>query len=189
MLPPRGKGIETNKATRTSKAGGMGTPPEMRKKPASSGVFSRTNNDGNLATREKPGRRPKGGRSLCYITSACTRARGLADDCYELSLLRMFRREYVEGLPAGPELLAEYRAKAPRICAAIDALGERRALEVYDDLYTRGIRPSIESIVNGRWDEAYGIYRTMCEELEERFLRNDSTASGKPHSQESNVEA
>lgn len=187
MLPPRGKSIETSKAGRTSKAGGMGTPPEMRKKPASSGVFSRVNNDGNLATREKPGRRPKGGRSLCYITGACTRARGLPDDCYELSLLRLFRREYVQRLPAGPRLLAEYGEKAPRICAAIDALGERHALEVYDDLYTRGVRPSVSSIVNGRWDEAYVIYRTMCEELEERFLPGDSAAGSELSSREGTV--
>lgn len=151
------------------KAGGQAVPPEMKRKPASMSVFSRMNSDGNLATRERPDRRPKR-RGLCLITEACVRAHGLSDDCYELSLLRLFRREYVEKLPEGEEVLAEYARKAPKIVATIDALPAAEALPVWEHLYRRGIRRSVALIKDGRWDEAYTVYREMCRELEARFL-------------------
>jgi hypothetical protein len=52
-------GRRGGKKSPMGKAGGQAVPPEMKKKPASMGVFSRTNNDGNLATRERPDRRPR----------------------------------------------------------------------------------------------------------------------------------
>jgi hypothetical protein len=141
--------------------------------------------DGNLYTgrskvRERDifGNRRGAGRpsSLggCYITTACAEARGLPDDCYELSLLRMFRREYVGKLPDGQEVLAEYRAKAPRIVAAINALPPAEALPIWEDLYERGVRPAVTLITNGAWDAAFALYRGMCAELEERFLPGEA---------------
>ena len=106
----------------------------------------------------------------CYIATACVEARGLSEGCYELSLLRMFRREYVEKLPDGQEVLAEYRQKAPRIVAAINALPAAEALPIWEDLYDRGVRPAVAHITNGAWDAAFAIYRGICAELEERYL-------------------
>jgi hypothetical protein len=110
----------------------------------------------------------------CFMTTACVEARGLPDDCYELSLLRLFRREYVAKLPDGQEVLAEYRAKAPRVVAAINALPPSEALATWEDLYERGVRPAVTLITNGAWDEAFAIYRGMCAELEERFLPGEA---------------
>lgn len=156
-----------------SMGSGGGTNSQRR-----GGYYSTPKNDGNLFTSKekiqntdyfgnrKSARKP----SMCYITTACVEARGLGDDCYELNLLRLFRQEYVAQLPDGERIIADYHEKAPRILIAIESLGPARAREVYLELYERGIAPSVERIVVGRWDDAYEIYRTMCEELDKRFL-------------------
>jgi hypothetical protein len=138
-------------------------------------------NDGNLYTSKsslrrkdylgnhRGGARPSAGIG-CFIAAACTEARGLPDDCYELMLLRLFRREYVEKLPDGAQVLAEYREKAPRIVDAINALGPEAAREVWEELYRTGVKRSVELITNGAWDEAYDLYRRTCADLQTRFL-------------------
>ena len=35
----------------------------------------------------------------CFLTSACTEARGLPDDCHELTVLRAFRDGYLRSQP------------------------------------------------------------------------------------------
>jgi hypothetical protein len=154
----------------SARAGEIFAPPSM-KGPAGSphGLVSKTNNDGNLATRQSPHKRPRI-KSICFITTACAEARGLPDDCYELRLLRLFRKEYVAKLPNGEEILAEYREKAPKVVAAVEALGEEEAARVWEDLYERGVARSVALILNGAWDEAFEVYATTCQELEARFL-------------------
>jgi hypothetical protein len=135
-------------------------------------------NDGNLYTRSGPIRKTdvwgsgkKAAKpSACFVTSACVEARRLPDDCYELCLLRLFRREYVAKRPDGVQVLAEYEEKAPKIVSAIAALGPEKAQDVYGDLYERGVSRSVSLIQNGLWGEAYELYRAICEELEETYL-------------------
>jgi hypothetical protein len=154
----------------SAQAGEILAPPQMRGKPGiSGGTSSRKNNDGDLFTRQNPYRRART-RSACFIATACAEVRGLPDDCYELSLLRLFREEYVAKLPDGEAVLAEYREKAPRIVSAIEALGKEGAWEVWEYLYERGVSRAVELILGGRWDEAFGIYEAMCREMERRFL-------------------
>ncbi len=153
-----------------ARAGEILAPPQMRGKPGiSGGTSSRKNNDGDLFTRQNPYRRSRT-KSACFIASACAEARGLPDDCYELSLLRLFREEYVAKLPHGEAVLTEYREKAPRVVSAIEALGEEGAGEVWEHLYESGVARAVELILCGMWDEAYGVYEAMCREMEERFL-------------------
>jgi hypothetical protein len=157
-----------------ARAGEILAPPQMRGKPGiSGGASSRKNNDGDLFTRQNPYRRSRI-RSACFIATACAEARGLPDDCYELSLLRVFREEYVAKLPDGVAVLAEYHEKAPRVVSAIEALGEDRAGEVWEYLYERGVSRAVGLILGGMWDEAFGVYEAVCREMEERFLSNSS---------------
>ena len=44
----------------------------------------------------------------CFLTSACTEARGLPDDCHELTVLRAFRDGYLRSQPEGEAEIAEY---------------------------------------------------------------------------------
>lgn len=154
----------------SARPGGSMRPTPLRKKSGSPhGLVSKVNNDGNLATRQSPHKRPHH-RPPCYVATACLEARGLPDDCYELELLRLFRSEYVARLPDGEEVLADYREKAPRVVSAIGALGEAEAAKVWDDLYERGVARAVALILNGEWDEAYEVYRTIRREMECRFF-------------------
>ena len=152
------------------RAGEIFAPPTM-KGPAGSphGLVSKTNNDGNLATRQSPNMRPKA-KSLCFISTACVEARGLPDDCYELRLLRLFRSEYVAKLPDGDRILDDYGRKAPRIVRAIRGLDHEEAHRIWTYLYECGVAPAVALITNGRWDEAHKLYTSMCLELEARCL-------------------
>lgn len=105
----------------------------------------------------------------CYITGACVTSLGLADDCDDLRLLRRFRETYVAHLPDGPELLAEYRRRAPVIVAAIDALGATAARVVYRDIHESGVAPAMDLIRAGHWHEALSLYRSIRDELARRF--------------------
>ena len=161
----------------SARAGEILAPPQMRGKPRiSGGTSSRKNNDGDLFTRQNPYRRSHT-RSACFIATACAEVRGLPDDCYELSLLRLFREEYVAKLPDGEAVLAEYREKAPRVVSAIEALGEEGAGEIWEYLYERGVSRAVELILGGMWDEAFGVYETVCREMERRFLSTPSPPS------------
>lgn len=116
---------------------------------------------------------------VCYVSAACLEARGLADEeaCYEVMLLRLFVREYVEKLREGAEMVADYREKAPEVTRAIEHHPDRR--EIYLYLYERAIAPCVEEILHGRWEEAHEIFERMRGEVEGCFLRG-----GRPHTRD-----
>jgi hypothetical protein len=64
----------------------------------------------------------------CLVSTACTRARGLPDDCEELLTLRRFRDEYVLSLPIGPAIVEHYYSVAPALVRRIDAHEESQAI-------------------------------------------------------------
>ena len=49
--------------------------------------------------------KPEPANSGCYLTSACVEAMGLADDCYELTVLREFRDAWLMHQPGGVDSL------------------------------------------------------------------------------------
>ena len=107
----------------------------------------------------------------CYITNACLEVWGQvhADSCYELRLLRLFRTEYIAKLPDGEEVMGDYGKKAPAITRAIEA--EKNVRRVYLELYEHYLGPTLALISNGRWDDAYEVYRAMCQDMENRHLK------------------
>ena len=134
-------------------------------------------NDGNLFTgRYKVVARDRFGNgrgparpSDCYISTACIEARDLSDDCLELEVLRLFRSGYVEQLPEGPEVLAEYGEKAPKIVAAIRAQGPEASRQTWDWVFEQ-IVCALALISEWRFDAAYQLYAEVCMQLEARFL-------------------
>lgn len=134
-------------------------------------------NDGNLFTgrsrviaRDRFGNGRGAARpSDCFISTACIEARGLADDCLELEVLRLFRSGYVQQLPEGPEVLAEYREKAPKIVAAIRAQGPEASRQTWDWVFEQ-IVCALALISEWRFDAAYQLYAEVCMQLEARFL-------------------
>ena len=110
-----------------------------------------------------------GSRTGCFLTSACTAARGLPDNCRELQTLRSFRDEWLKKSDDGTKLVARYYEIAPKIVAAIDAKAD--CMEIYDQLYREMVVPCVELIGQGKYQHALELYRSVTLELEREFMR------------------
>ena len=102
----------------------------------------------------------------CFITTAAVRARGLPDDCDELTTLRQFRDGYMRNLEEGDALIGLYYDIAPQVVAAIGARKDAR--KVYDHLYSV-IKMCVEHIKNGRNEKALEIYVEMVKRLTRQY--------------------
>ena len=108
------------------------------------------------------------GLEECILTTACIRARGLPDNCLELTTIRAFRDDYLKREPTGQAIVADYYATAPHIVAAInqDPLGPL----VYADLYDRLVVRAVELIQAGHHQEALTYGLGIYGELKQRYL-------------------
>ena len=108
----------------------------------------------------------------CYLTTACMKARGLGDKCYELETLRSFRDGWMSKQADGLKLIKEYYAIAPRIVDSINSLPN--AIEIWNNLYST-IAECVCLIGNGKNDEKYLIeafekYKSMTLQLKQKYL-------------------
>ena len=117
---------------------------------------------------ECPRYKARNSSSGCFLTSACTEARGLADDCEELTTLRAFRDGYMKSLPQGEHDICQYYHIAPAIVAKIHTLPH--AKEIYDSIYTDLVIPCVELIHAGNNEEAYTKYRDYVKFLQIQYL-------------------
>jgi len=104
--------------------------------------------------------------SSCFITTACTQARGLPDDCEELTVLRAFRDRVLCRFVEGRELCSHYYRISPEIVQAIARSGREAA--IYERLYGT-IRGCVDAIQRGdeRW--AFQTYVGMVLLLMQRY--------------------
>ena len=102
----------------------------------------------------------------CFITTACTVARGLPDDCHELTTLRRFRDEYVRAQPGGLLLIRDYYRVAPRIVAAIS--GRDDAQRIFDGLF-EVVQGCVRAIEDDAAEEALDRYGAMVLGLRHRY--------------------
>ena len=103
----------------------------------------------------------------CFLTSACTAARGLPDDCHELTVLRNYRDNWLKQQPDGVLLIAHYYEVAPKIVEVIDKLENR--LMIWDEVYREMVLPCVAMIEKGQNEDALKLYRRITEQLEERY--------------------
>lgn len=104
----------------------------------------------------------------CFLTSACTAARGLPDDCHELQTLRAYRDCWLKQQPDGVLLIAWYYEVAPKIVDAIDLLPDR--LTIYDKLYRELAVPCVEMIEAGAMEDALSLYKNWTLDLEKKYI-------------------
>ena len=114
----------------------------------------------------------------CFITTACTQARGLADDCHELQVLRRFRETYVRALPGGEALIAQYYALAPAILRRLH--GRPEAPAVLEVLYSQ-VAQAVAYVEAGLPEWAMDVYCASVRALAAAYLphrpqREDSHA-------------
>lgn len=104
---------------------------------------------------------------LCFLTTACIRAKALPDDCDELRTLRAFRDGYLRSLPEGEDEIKEYYRIAPRIVADVSALPD--AQERWVALYGSLVLPCVRWIIEGKNEEAHRLYRQTVLNLKKEF--------------------
>jgi hypothetical protein len=106
-------------------------------------------------------------KSSCFITTACVVARGLPDDCEELTVLRRFRDGYLRRRRDGEEQIAEYYCIAPAIVAAIAARPD--AARVFERLFAE-IQDCVRLIKDRRHEAALHRYASLVLELHDDCL-------------------
>lgn len=98
----------------------------------------------------------------CFLTTACCEHRGLPDDCYELTTLRVFRDQYVAKQSYGKNLIDTYYADAPKIIEYIDSQGNQS--ETYNAIFAQ-IQEIVRVIETGKNDTAVILYLNMVHGL------------------------
>ncbi|MBQ8324636.1 MAG: hypothetical protein IJX82_05780 [Clostridia bacterium] len=106
----------------------------------------------------------------CFLTSACVEAKGLADDCKELTVLRGFRDHYLSNIPNGDNEICEYYHTAPSIVTNIKALPNSN--EIFERIYNELVLPCVKLIECGKQEEAHEKYRAYVLELQEQYLHS-----------------
>ena len=121
---------------------------------------SESNNSKNPSTGEV---QSNGG---CYLTSACMKhfQEGFDDNCYELTVLRWFRDNFVS-----KEDIEHYYEVAPVIVETINK--EEKSGIIYDYIYDNIVDYCVKQIEQGNYDKAYSRYKNSVLILEEQFAR------------------
>ncbi len=87
-------------------------------------------NDAVLASIPYPPATSSGGSTSgsggCFLTTACTAHKGLADDCEELTTLRFLRNEFMLQDEEGQLLIEQYNHTGPQIVQAINNCDNKR---------------------------------------------------------------
>lgn len=105
---------------------------------------------------------------FCYITTAVCESQKKPDDCYELSLLRSFRDDYLLQSPDGEAMVHEYYDVAPSI---VKHIGRREdADQIYEDIWQQYLSPCIRLIEADRKEECVELYRHMVYDLKEQYF-------------------
>lgn len=100
----------------------------------------------------------------CFLTSACTAARALPDDCYELQTLRNFRDNWLSKTEGGLAAISHYYITAPKIVDAINHSTNSKA--IYDNIYTGVILPCVRFIENRQFEDAFALYKNAVQQYE-----------------------
>ena len=105
---------------------------------------------------------------FCYITTAVCESQHKADDCYELSLLRSFRDDYLLQTPEGEKMVHEYYDVAPSI---VKHIGKRADADtVYEGIWQQYLSPCIRLIEAGQNEECVDLYKHMVYELKALYF-------------------
>ncbi len=110
--------------------------------------------------------RPSGGRG-CFLTSACVEYLGKADDCEELTVLRVFRDSYMRKTEEGKALVKEYYEVAPKIVEAIDASPDR---DKYYKYINQVVNHCVTLIGEKKYEETQQEYVNMVQKLKHKLL-------------------
>ena len=103
----------------------------------------------------------------CFITTAVCETSGLPDDCYELTMMRSFRDNWVAKQAGGDAVIVEYYDCAPSIVEAIDSLPE--ANTIWDSIRDQYITPCIGFLEKKDDSSCYELYQRMVADLKKQY--------------------
>lgn len=103
----------------------------------------------------------------CYLTSACMEhfKSAFDDNCYELTVLRWFRDNFVS-----KNDIEHYYNVAPIIVAKINS--EEKSNDIYNYIYDSIIDYCVTEIENGHYEEAYKRYKESILALEKHYIEH-----------------
>jgi hypothetical protein len=105
--------------------------------------------------------------SCCFLTTACVTARGLPDDCEELTTLRRFRDGYLMETRDRRAMVESYYQIAPAI---VEALWKSKdPQKAFASIY-KVIQWCIRLIRAEKYEQALKQYRRMVDQLAEHYL-------------------
>lgn len=104
----------------------------------------------------------------CFITTAVCDSFGKLDDCYELSMFRSFRDDWLSCQPNGKKLIEEYYAIAPRIVQKINQLSNSK--EIYYSIWDQYLQRCLLYIEQERFSQCMDIYVDMVKTLKEKYI-------------------
>jgi len=103
----------------------------------------------------------------CYITTACVEYAGLADDCYELEVLRHYRDILVNEDEEFRKSVLVYYRKAPVIVQKI--MEDNNKNSILDFLYNELVKKTINLLESGNVEAAKKHYLSIFYKLEEKY--------------------
>lgn len=106
-------------------------------------------------------------KKLCYITTAVCRYQNKDDDCYELTMFRTFRDNYMKKQVNGEALMNEYYEIAPQIVAKIHVSGNED--RVYPYILETYLTPCLEKLEQGDKEGCMKLYKEMVRNLKEEY--------------------
>jgi serine/threonine protein kinase len=116
---------------------------------------------------QTPPKKSSGG--LCFITTAVCEYLNKPDDCYELTILRGFRDNWLAAQPSGEALIKEYYKIAPIIVTALNLSNEKET--IYRNLWSKYISPCIKLIELKAYSTCMDLYMEMVNNLKLKFVK------------------
>ena len=104
----------------------------------------------------------------CFITTAVCDNFGKPDDCYELSVFRSFRDNWLSCQPNGKKLIEEYYSIAPQIVEKINLLPNSK--EIYHSIWKQYLKKCLLYIEQERFSKCMNIYVDMVRTLKEKYI-------------------
>ena len=104
----------------------------------------------------------------CFITTAVCDTLGKPDDCYELTMFRDFRDNWMAVQADGEALIQEYYVIAPKIVSAINQLPN--AKEIYQSIWDKSLSSCLRYIEQGKMLACKEKYVEMVDKLRKEYI-------------------
>lgn len=105
--------------------------------------------------------------STCFITTAVCDSFNKPDDCYELTIFRNFRDNWLLQQKNGKELIEEYYKIAPAIVTNIDSLQNPKL--IYKEIWKFYLQPCLLYLEQGENEKCKKMYIKMVETLKQYY--------------------